>query len=210
MNIRKTRKFKEKPTILAFGHIMLPLVGLLALGLLILGIRLLFVTPGSEVSYPEPSIQTSLDPAPDIANETTTQQNEPLPAEIVAVPVPVQDGQEAVVDQPVADNTAPSAEPKKDIPPVKKPTSEKPLPPVSVSSGIWVVQIGAFTAKDSAEALVREVRGKKYEAVITKAEVGGKTYFRVRIGAGTQRSDAERLAKELAAKGYATLVTRQE
>ena len=208
MNIRKTRKFKEKPTILAFGHIMLPLVGLLALGLLVLGIRLLFVTPGSKVSYPEPSSQTSLEPATDINDEPNVQENEPLPGEIVAVPV--QEGPETIVNQPVADQTTASAKPKTDLPPVKQPKAEKPLPSISVSSGVWVVQIGAFTTRDSAEALVRDVRGKKYEAFIVKAEVGGKTYFRVRIGAGSKRSDAESLAGDLAAKGYATLVARQE
>ncbi len=47
MSFRKTRKFKEKPVVFAFGHIMLPLVAILALGLLVLGVRLLFVTRGA-------------------------------------------------------------------------------------------------------------------------------------------------------------------
>ena len=53
MSFRRNRKFKEKPAVFAFGHIMLPLVAILAIGLLILGVRLLFVSPGGQVSYPD-------------------------------------------------------------------------------------------------------------------------------------------------------------
>ncbi|HDQ92749.1 MAG TPA: hypothetical protein ENN89_01355, partial [Synergistetes bacterium] len=84
MSFRKTRKFKEKPAIFAFGHIMLPLVGILALGLLVLGVRLLFVNPGGQVSYPEPSRPQVIqaDPQPEPITPVTDQQ-----PSIVAVPV---------------------------------------------------------------------------------------------------------------------------
>ncbi|MDO9508052.1 MAG: SPOR domain-containing protein [Thermovirgaceae bacterium] len=207
MSIRKTRRFKEKPTIFAFGHIMLPLVGVLALGLLVLGVRLLFVTPGNQVTYPESPGQTEPEqtdnnPAPALPQEQAD------PAQIVAVPVdenqePGGGSSPAVQKEPkAAAKTEPAISPQS--------TVQKSLPSAPVSSGAWVVQIGAFTTKDSAEILAREARGKSYEAFVFKAEVGGKTYYRVRIGAGSQRSDAEKLAGDLASKGYPTLVAHQE
>jgi cell division septation protein DedD len=204
VSFRKTRKFKEKPAIFAFGHIMLPLVGILALGLLVLGVRLLFVNPGGQVSYPEPSRPQVVqpDPEPEPKAEVTDQQST-----IVAVPVEEDtDSGSAGVSPP---DTEPEQTPKPRQVPVQ-PTESKPASSVGVSAGTWVVQIGAFTLKESAEALAKEARGKKYEAFVFQAEVGGKTYYRVRVGAGSQRNDAEALARDLASKGYPTLVTRHE
>lgn len=183
---------------------MLPLVGILALGLLVLGVRLLFVTPGSDATYPEPSIQTTSEPTVADQNTPPIPQDEPSAGQIVAVPV--QDVQEKVVIPPSSAQTAPKTKS-----PAPKPlTGNKPAPPVSASPGVWVVQIGAFTTRDAAEALAREARGKSYEAFVVKAEVGGKTYFRVRVGAGSPRGDAESLASDLAAKGYPTQLARKE
>lgn len=208
MSIRKTRKFKEKPTILAFGHIMLPLVGILALGLLVLGVRLLFVTPGSNVTYPESSTQTMPEPEASVPDNPPSMPDETSSGQIVAVPV--NDGQETVIGPTASTQTEPKA-PLKAVPPAAQPVvAQKPAASIAVSSGVWVVQIGAFTTRDAAEILARDAREKKYEAFVVKAEVGGKTYFRVRIGAGAQRSDAEILASDLAAKGYPTLIARQE
>jgi cell division septation protein DedD len=187
---------------------MLPLVGILALGLLVLGVRLLFMTPGNDVTYPEPSSRMTDEPAVDMPSSTVVPQNGPSPDQIVAVPV--QDGQETVVNPAASNPAQPNTTPKPESYVSKPSTAPKTVPSVSVSSGVWVVQIGAFTTRDAAETLARDARGKTYEAFIVKAEVGGKTYFRVRIGAGSQRSDAENLAGDLAAKGYPTLVTRQE
>ncbi|MEA3507832.1 MAG: hypothetical protein U9R40_02790, partial [Synergistota bacterium] len=53
MGIRRSRKYKEKRTMFAFGHLMLPLAGILAIGLLVLGVKLLFMTPKEEMSYPD-------------------------------------------------------------------------------------------------------------------------------------------------------------
>jgi len=207
LNIRKTRKFKEKPAIFAFGHIMLPLVGILALGLLILGVRLLFITPGSSVTYPDSSGVS--DAGPDAIDQAPVSvvAEEPQSGEVVAVPV--QEGQAMEAVSPVSPKNAPKTTPKTDT--STRASSEKqPLPSVPVSSGIWAVQIGAFTTKDAAEALASDATSKNYQAFVVKAEVGGKTYYRVRIGAGAQRSDAEKLAADLAEKGYPTLVARQE
>lgn len=42
---RKTRTYKEKCSMLAFGHFVLPIAALMALGMLFIGIKLFFLTP---------------------------------------------------------------------------------------------------------------------------------------------------------------------
>lgn len=42
---RKTRTYKEKRSMLAFGHFVLPIAALMALGMLFIGIKLFFLTP---------------------------------------------------------------------------------------------------------------------------------------------------------------------
>jgi len=200
VSFRKNRKFKEKPAVFAFGHIMLPLVAVLALGLLVLGVRLLFVSPESQVSYPEtPEYPGAETETPPVVAKTTGE------TQVVAVPVPDGDGSSS---EPKAIPATPPAE---DNGPAAKPAEEtRPAEPTVASRGSWIVQIGAFTLKDSAETLAREARNKNYNAFVVQAVVGGKTYYRVRIPAGDQKVEADSLARELASKGYPTLVTRQE
>jgi cell division septation protein DedD len=199
VSFRRNRKFKEKPAVFAFGHIMLPLVAILAVGLLILGVRLLFVSPDSPVSYPEnleyhevetPSTAVTAEPA---AN-----------SQVVAVPAPGG-------DEPAAESGTAQAEPVAEGAAPTRPEVETKTPaPTQALRGSWIVQIGAFSLKESAETLVREVRNKNFNAYVTRAEVGGKTYYRVRVPAGDQKVEADNIARELASKGYPTLVTRQE
>ena len=205
MSFRKTRKYKEKPVIFAFGHIMLPLVAILALGLLVLGVRLLFVSPGSQVLYPE---TTEYEVPESVAVTEPSRITET--SQIVAVPVRNGEGDTGTAE-PVAVPPAPG--PTDDQPSTQPVTAQKtPIaaPSGQAAKGSWIVQIGAFTLRDSAEGLARDAREKSYEAFVVQAEVGGKTYYRVRIPAGAQKADADNLARELASKGYPTLVTRQD
>lgn len=206
MTFRKNRKFKEKPTIFAFGHIMLPLVGILALGLLVLGVRLLFVTPETDITYQELPEPASTAKVPDPVLPESPEKTDP--DKIIAIPVR---------EDPEADGT-PAKEVKNDLQAAPKAVSgstqneviQKTDTSVPVKPGVWVVQIGAFTLKDSADSLALEVKGKNFEPFVSRAEVGGKIYYRVRISAGSERSDAEIIAKDLASKGYPTLVTLHE
>ncbi|HON33828.1 MAG: SPOR domain-containing protein [Thermovirgaceae bacterium] len=199
MSFRRNRKFKEKPAVFAFGHIMLPLVAILAIGLLILGVRLLFVSPGGQVSYPD-TVEY-----PEAESQAPTVIAEPGDGpQVVAVP-------STGGDEPTATPGAVPAVPAAEEAPTTLPEAEtKAEVPVQASRGSWVVQIGAFSLKESAETLAHEVRGKNFNAYVTRAEVGGKTYYRVRVPAGDQKAEADTLARDLASKGYPTLVTRQE
>ncbi|NLO56329.1 MAG: SPOR domain-containing protein [Thermovirga sp.] len=201
MSFRRNRKFKEKPAVFAFGHIMLPLVAILAVGLLILGVRLLFMPPESPVSYPE-NLEYHEGETPSMSLTAEPVDN----SQVVAVPAPGG-------DEPVTESGTAQAEPAAEgaAPTSTRTGTETKIPmPAQASRGSWVVQIGAFSLKESAETLVGEVRDKNFNAYVTRAEVGGKTYYRVRVPAGDQKVEADNLARELASKGYPTLVTKQE
>jgi DedD protein len=71
----------------------------------------------------------------------------------------------------------------------------RPLPPQSGPG--WVVQVSSLTERSRAKALEQELRAKGFPAFIEKAEVGGKTYHRVRVGPRTERAEIETLAASL-------------
>jgi cell division protein FtsN len=68
MSTRESRRLKEKRSMIPFGDIMLPVIGLVAVGLLIVGVKLFFLsgpkTPGYlPMSPSEPSRQQEAPPA---------------------------------------------------------------------------------------------------------------------------------------------------
>jgi cell division septation protein DedD len=66
----------------------------------------------------------------------------------------------------------------------------------------WGVQVGSFVNAGSASTLVSEIKKQGYAASVSKGDLSGKTFHRVRVGAGNSREDANRLAAELREKGY--------
>jgi cell division protein FtsN len=223
--MRRGRKFKERRSIFSFGHIMLPLVGLLALGLLILGVRLLFFQSPEEFSMGDYEAEESVtiqesyqeENAPSEGYQTEDSQSKP----VVAVPVEITDEEEDYAGT----GRTPSAEEEEAAATAKKQESkqaeeagsmeaEKTQQPASATStapsGFWGVQVGAFTVRESAENLASELRQKGHESFVIPAEVGGKQYYRVRVKAGDNRRAAEQLEKTLSSEGYPTLVTYQD
>jgi len=212
--MRRGRKFKERRSIFSFGHIMLPLVGLLALGLLILGVRLLFFQSPEEfsmanyqseefVAEQEPLQEETKPPVRETARDETQQKP------VVAVPVKITDEDDAETGETPAkeqETQATAVTVEKQANQERQTTSASSLP----SKGFWGVQVGAFTVRESAEKLASEVRQKGHEAFVIPAEVGGKQYYRVRVKAGDNRKAAEQLEKTLASEGYPTLVAYQE
>ncbi len=223
--MRRGRKFKER-SIFSFGHIMLPLVGLLALGLLILGVRLLFFQSPEEFSMADYQAEESMTEREPLQKETKPPVQEPAgdktkSQEVVAVPVEITDEEkeeakigETPTKEQKAATVAVQKEPDKETVKTEKQETQKTQQAKSgsslPSSGFWGVQIGAFTVRESAENLASEVRQKGHEAFVIPAEVGGKQYYRVRVKAGDNRKTAEQLEKTLASEGYPTLVVYQE
>ncbi|AGA91365.1 hypothetical protein Thimo_2645 [Thioflavicoccus mobilis 8321] len=110
---------------------------------------------------------------------------EPQPAESsppVEAPAPI---------EPVAEPT------KVDEP---APVAVRPAPtraPPVVRPGSFVIQIAALSTIDRAAELVSELRRHGFNSFSEKAEVNGKTYFRVRVGPEPNRAAATRLAETL-------------
>jgi len=218
--MRRGRKFKERRSIFSFGHVMLPLVGLLALGLLILGVRLLFFQSPEEFSMADYQAEESVTEREPLLEETKPSVKE-IPRDdiqskpVVAIPVEITDEEttDAKTGRPPAKEETKQAtsvtagkQPSQETQKVQQATPASSAP----SSGFWGVQIGAFTVRESAENLASEVREKGHEAFVIPAEVGGKQYYRVRVKAGDNRKAAEQLEKALASEGYPTLVAYQE
>ncbi|HET7874028.1 MAG TPA: septal ring lytic transglycosylase RlpA family protein [Methylomirabilota bacterium] len=78
----------------------------------------------------------------------------------------------------------------------------------AIGSG-FSVQVGAFIARERAEALRATVERLGEAATIAPAVVGGETFSRVRVGAYADRGQAYAAASRLAARGYRAVVVER-
>lgn len=72
----------------------------------------------------------------------------------------------------------------------------------------YAVQLGAFVDRDNAERLRTALGWKHAGAYIMKAEVSGRTFYRVRIGRSRMKDKTYSLAHILAEEGYPVIVLR--
>ncbi len=72
-----------------------------------------------------------------------------------------------------------------------------PQPEPSLKKERYLVIAGAFSQLEQAKALARRLKGKKYQAQVTKMAVKGKTTYLVRLGPFTEKKKAEETAKRL-------------
>jgi len=213
MSTRESRRLKEKRSIIPFGDIMLPVIGLVAVGLLIVGVKLFFLSGPKAPSY------SPVSQHPPAASQEVPPKAEAVPAEQVASrpaqkPAPVK---EPVLAAPVGEQSAtPSAaspgkqatenttaRPVKQPEPAKKTESAAPQKPATpAGSSKWGVQIGAFTTNSRAETARQQAVKAGYSPVIRTAVVKGKTYYRVVVPAGNERRDANELSERLKKSGF--------
>ena len=217
---------------LAFGHFVLPLAAIVALGLLFVGIKLFFLTPGDldgiDVVPPPPVAvlqDKEVPPTDTAAGGETGGHGTTLVAE--GDPVSTADTQtpnttpgetsETVLAGPIsgsspsngasAQTTRPADEASvmpRPSDPTTPPSANRPRVNANVR---WGVQIGAFQKEEGAKTLADEVRKAGYTASISTAKnSSGTTFHRVRVAAGNDRDDAAKLAAELEKKGYPVLV----
>ena len=86
--------------------------------------------------------------------------------------------------------------------PPKRPSSAE-LPAQQPAAGGWVVQVASLTAAAGAQRLVDELREKGFSAFITRSQVEGKAYHRVRLGPLASRREADAMVESLRMKtGY--------
>lgn len=88
--------------------------------------------------------------------------------------------------------------------------SPEPRRPTTDGNASWVVQVASLGASEAAAELQQKLRGAGYSSFVEKAEVRGKTYYRVRVGPNGDRASAERTAATLRQRQKLdTIVQRQ-
>ena len=214
MSTRESRRLKEKRSIIPFGDIMLPVIGLVAVGLLIVGVKLFFLSGPKAPSYSPVSQQppaahrevppkAEAGPTEQVASRPS-HQAAPEKEPVLAAPVGGQAAAPSAASPArTQTNENTTARPVKQPEPARKPepaAPQKPAPPTSSSK--WGVQIGAFTTNSRAETARQEAIKAGYSPVIRTAVVKGKTYYRVVVPAGNERRDANELSERLKKSGF--------
>ncbi|PIE54934.1 MAG: hypothetical protein CSA35_03460 [Dethiosulfovibrio peptidovorans] len=212
---------RQRKPILPFGDMMLPVLGLIALGILVFGIRVFFLPEehdpyklyvqqesASEKSSPY-SVYQEKPQTPPISTPQefggTIQESDDTIEGVVAAPVgaPLPTPQVITPKQPKPAPEKPQtarrpAQPKPQPKPKKPSVTGTP----SASSGPWVVQIGAFQQKKMAMELISTIRGKGYKPVLGEGLVSGVKYYKVWLPGGGTRESAMMIGEKLARLGY--------
>ena len=232
MSTRESRRLKERRSIIPFGDIMLPVIGLVAVGLLVAGVKLFF-QPGSDRKY-EPVMSAASAPAdpqqgkaapgaekaaPAAAQSSVRQEGAAVPSPSpsktrsgVMVAVPAPSGEEEKTEQARSGSSAPSPSQELRKQPSKAQKSQETAnapedagtPPQA--SGGWSVQLGAFASRGGAEAVRQKAVNAGFKATVAASRTGEKTMYRVTVPAGKERSDADALAAKLKKAGFEVFV----
>jgi type II secretory pathway predicted ATPase ExeA/cell division septation protein DedD len=101
------------------------------------------------------------------------------------------------------------------VKPAAAPAPKVVAPPAAVASaarsvpgGLFTVQIGAFSSRANAEAVLAKARGTAKDGRIVASTAGGKPIFRVVAGSFSSPAEANQHAAALRANGYSTFVRK--
>jgi DedD protein len=168
-----------------------------------------------------PAILTGRDTAPEAPPGQPTRRVEvpvgdaaPEPEEQVLVPEPVADEPAPVKERaaPAVATGKPETVPTPSIADARESrTTTAPAakaPAGTASTQAWAVQLGAFSNRDKAEQLVRELRERRYAAFMLEYRASGKVLYRVRVGPEQDRARATEIAARLAKDGFQPVVAR--
>ena len=232
MAARSTSRFKRKPAV-PFGDFMLPILGVIALGIVVMGIRMLWaptaskteIVPQPRVVQPAAPVQTTVAAQPEQETQAAVSSKEAVDDVVLAKPETVA----AKTAQESRPNSRPavkqSEKPTAAKPAQQKPAQQKPkqqaaqpkttpaqpkAPAVNKNLNInksqFIVQCGSFSDNDGANAAVAALRKIGYKPVVRKADVRGKNYYRV-VVAGGDREQAEAIEADIKQKtNFPTLV----
>jgi|Go1ome_4_1110791.scaffolds.fasta_scaffold17615_3 DedD protein len=235
MAARSTSRFKQKPAV-PFGDFMLPILGVIALGIVIVGIRILWAPSAptsTRVPQPRPTqsaqqVQSSSEKKPDAASAERLRvtKKEAVRDDVVAKPVerganqnPQPGGSDKSGKKTVADKRPPKAaqQDQRENTVVRlqpKRVENSPSPAVvsggRIDNSLFIVQCGSYTESAAANSVVAALKNIGYTAVIRRAEVRGKTYYRVIVAGGRERGVADEIAKRVHAAGYPVLVRQNQ
>jgi len=204
---------RKKGFILSFGDIILPFVGIGAIGLLVVAGKLFFmngfrpsvgVVPESVPESLVPPLSPAFVPGAEAKGEETpppaspsVQTGEALPEESYAVS-PSQGGDPVPLEI--------TATPVTDLPAKETPVIETPTPrpaasarPAAKSQGpVWRVQVGAYGSKSGANEIVSKLARSGYKATV----YSGTKYHKVWVQAGNSKQSAEAVAARLKKAGF--------
>ncbi len=218
MSARENRRQRDKKPMLPFGDLMLPIIGLIAVGLLIVGIKFFFLSgPVREAHKPviaqetTNTTPTSSTPSPVAESSNTAISAQPLPepsqqgssgkittaGPVVSQEAPTQTAPSTGVAAPVSGSSQSVAVPR-----------TKDIKPVLAQEGQWGVQIGSFKNAEAAEGVKQKVTKQGYTAFVSKAVVKNATYYRVTVTGNNNRDEAETQASRLKQAGYPVLIVR--
>lgn len=221
MIARKNRKYRDSGPMFPFGDIMLPIIGIVALGLLIVGIKMFFMPAKADKEYMPVTVSAPPSKQVDVKERKVVPfAKGTTKAGPVAIPVPPsetdathvvklsENGGSSSEVQLKGVNTVTSAKEKdietKTVSEPKVTSSEN----LSSSARTWNVQIGSFLSRKSAEQEASRAGKAGFNADVLSIDVNGKTYHRVYVRAGLQRSDAVLMEKKLKGKGFPTFIIR--
>jgi cell division septation protein DedD len=213
---RRSRITKRRGSGITFGHFALPVAAVVALGLLFVGIKIFFLTPSGRGSSEIARIETpvfSEQPAaiadePDFTlADTDAEILVPEKLEMDGISVTLagpltQSGKQTRASSEASGQAAGAKSTQKRAVPAKTARPAAAAVPTAGANSKWGVQVGSFVNEGSASTLVSEIKKHGYSVSVSKADLSGKTFHRVRVGAGDSREDANKLAVALREKGY--------
>ncbi|WP_286952409.1 MULTISPECIES: SPOR domain-containing protein [Aminobacterium] len=221
MSARENRRQRDKKPMLPFGDLMLPIIGLIAVGLLIVGIKFFFLSEPSREQHkpvivqekttttaaPSSTVASTADEtpkaAPDKAENAVPVAGSTAPtAPQVAAPVTPQTASEGGTQK----TAAVTAESTKVV--MAAPAQDGKLVTGGVENSAWGIQIGSFKSNESANRLKEKVEKEGYKAFVSKALVSNSTFYRVTVWAGNERGEADKQANQLKQAGHPVLVVR--
>ena len=143
-----------------------------------------------------PKVSTT--PAAPTATTTSPARAKPTDAGLVAP-----------TRAPVEPSAAPPVAPAKPAPGATASSAAAPVVSATTSAGgAYTIQIGAFSSRANAEALIAKVRGTVPDGKIIASTAAGKPVFRVVVGSFGSSAEAATRSRELAKAGLSTFVRR--
>lgn len=224
---RRSRSYKDKGYMAAFGQFMLPLAVVMAIALLYFSMKLFFlptsgtdrrggtnsgvasvdVTPSAPpavVTPVTPATQATQTPVTPVASTQTSGAATSKPA-IIAGPVGVAaQSQTKPQTKPTTSTATTATNTVQTKPAVTTGTSQQTKPVTAAASTVqrYDVQIGAFTTRENAQQLLQKARGQGHDVYINEAVHNGAPHFRVRVKGPAQKTDAQALSAKLQGQDY--------
>lgn len=226
MAARSTSRFKQKPAV-PFGDFMLPILGVVALGIVVVGIRLLWAPNPPKptvITQPRPITQHQSAGIVGDKKDGVVTKKEKIDNVIIAQPVQRKsggrsqsedrpattsgEGGENVSAKILSQPRAARVDPKKgDAAPGE---NRVVVRGGSIDKSLFIIQCGSYTDRAAANAVVSSLQKMGHSAVVRQAEVRGKNYYRVIVAGGRERAVADEIAKDIKAAGHPVLVRQNQ